>query len=125
MANETSAEPSGNQRDNERVPTVASVEFGTELWPRKGVTRDISASGMFIETDANHPIESLVSFSVELDTPQGKMLIRCRGEVVRIEPRHRKVGIAVKITESTMVTKDIMLPPAVAESPAAAQMHAE
>lgn len=124
MVDETSAGPSGNQRDNERVPAMATVEFGNELWPRKGVTRDISASGMFIETDANHPIESLISFSVELDTPQGKMLLKCRGEVVRIEPRHRKVGIAVKITESTMVMGSITLPPAVAES-AAAQLHAE
>lgn len=125
MVDKSSTEPSANQRGNERVATMATVELGTELWPRKGVTRDISASGMFIETDAIHPIEHLLTFSVELDTPQGKMPLKCRGEVVRVEPRGPKVGVAVKITESTIAMGSITLPPAATENAAAAQTHAE
>jgi hypothetical protein len=43
-----------------------------------------------------------VSFAVELETPAGRMTMKCAGEIVRIERRDGKVGVAVKILESTM-----------------------
>ena len=44
----------------------------------------------------------MFSFTVELDTPGGKMRLKRQGEIVRIEPRDKRVGVAVKITESTL-----------------------
>jgi Tfp pilus assembly protein PilZ len=67
-----------------------------------GIVRDVSASGIFFEIDARYTLGSLISFAVKLDTPSGGMNLKCRGKVVRIEPREARVGVAVEITESMM-----------------------
>jgi len=85
-------------RKEERVSTALPVNLGTAT----GITKDVSASGIFFETDVPYALDSVISFTVELDTPGGKMLLKCRGNIVRIEPLGKKVGVAVKITESTM-----------------------
>jgi Tfp pilus assembly protein PilZ len=94
MSTETTQEQV--QRREERVSTVVPVDLGTTT----GVTRDISASGIFFETDASYPFGSDITFRVELDTPEGRKVLRCHGSIVRIEPRNERVGVAVKITES-------------------------
>ena len=43
-----------------------------------------------------------MDLTVELDTPGGKMLLKCHGNVARIEPRGKRVGVAVKMTEMAM-----------------------
>ena len=66
------------------------------------MTRDVSASGIFFEIDATYALGSSIRFTVKLDTPGGPVNLKCEGEIVRIEPRGPKVGVAVKITESAM-----------------------
>lgn len=87
-----------DQRREERIITALPVDLGTAT----GITRDVSASGVFFETDATYALGSEISFAVELDTPGGRMMLRCEGEIVRIEPRDARVGVAVKIVESTI-----------------------
>ena len=67
------------------------------------MTRDVSASGIFFETDAADAVGDMVSLTVEFDTLRGKRMLSCQGDVVRIEPRDARVGVAVRIIESTMV----------------------
>ena len=86
------------KRTGERVFTALSVSLGTAT----GVTRDVSASGIFFETDASYALGNLISFTVAFDAPGGKMLLKCRGNIVRIEPRGTQGGVAVKIVESRM-----------------------
>jgi hypothetical protein len=86
------------QRREERVFTVLPVDLGNGT----GVTRDVSASGIFFEIDSNYRLGSAIEFAVEMDTPGGKMLLKCEGEIVRIEPRGPRVGVAVKITTSSL-----------------------
>ena len=87
------------QRREERVSAALPVDLGTAT----GITRDVSASGVFFETDATYALANEINFTVQLETPGGKMMLRCKGEIVRIEPRGKRVGVAVKIVESTMV----------------------
>ena len=87
-----------NKRREERVSTALPVDLGTAT----GITRDVSASGVFFETDATYALGNEISFAVELDTPGGRMMLKCEGEIVRIEPRNARVGVAVKIVESTI-----------------------
>ena len=87
-----------NQRAEERVSAAWPVDLGAAT----GVTCDVSASGMFFETDATYALGNEITFAVELDTPGGKLLLRCRGSIVRLEPRENRVGVAVKITESRL-----------------------
>ena len=59
-----------------------------------GVTRNISTSGVFFETNADYAVGSKIIFAIELDGPQGEKLeLKSRGEIVRIEPRGGKVGV--------------------------------
>lgn len=74
------------------------VDLGTAT----GITRDVSASGIFFEMDASYAVGSTMDLTVEFETPGGKMMLKCHGNIVRIEPRGSRVGVAVKIIESTI-----------------------
>src|SRR5258705_13896317 len=72
-----------------------------------GLTRNISMSGVFFETDVDYAPGSVISLAIELDGPQGKkLMLRSRGEIVRIELRGGKVGVAVKIVASKLESSD-------------------
>ena len=84
-------------RRGERMSVTRPVRLGG----RTGVTRNISTSGIFFETDVDYALGSELSFAIELDGPPEKNLIlRCRGTIVRIEHRAGKVGVAVEIVAS-------------------------
>jgi PilZ domain-containing protein len=87
-----------DKRKEERVSAALPVNVGSTA----GIARDVSASGIFFEIDADYTLGSSISFAVKLDTPSGYMNLKCRGDIVRIEPRDSKVGVGVKIRESTM-----------------------
>ena len=59
-----------------------------------GITRDISTSGIFFETEHGHTIGDTVQLSVQL----GEASIQCEGRVVRLEQLEGKFGIAVDLT---------------------------
>jgi PilZ domain len=77
-----------------RVAIPVELEHGT------GLTRDISASGVFFETDLSCRLGTTLSFSVVLEhaDPGGPWRLHCQGEVVRVEQRDGKVGVAVCFT---------------------------
>lgn len=68
-----------------------------------GITRDVSATGVYFETDANLTLGATIEFSVELDTPGGKRVLKCLGQIVRTEALDHRVGAAVKILDSTLM----------------------
>ena len=67
-----------------------------------GLTTDISATGLFFELDEKQELGSVISFSVELDTPGGKLTIVCEGKVVRVEEEAGKVKVATKIMSQSI-----------------------
>lgn len=67
---------------------------------RTGTTRDISASGVYFETDVDQTPGSLVDFSIDFDTPGGPMRLKCHGTIVRTERHADRQGAAVKIIEA-------------------------
>lgn len=88
------------KRTEERVSATLPIQVGTAT----GITRDVSASGMFFVTDTPHNLGSQVILEVALDTPGGRILLKARGSVVRVERRDEGAGVAVKFVESTMGT---------------------
>ena len=76
------------------------VAVPVELEHGKGVTRDISASGIFFETDLSYPLGVTLSFSLVLEhaDPGGPVHLQCQGEVVRVKRCEGKVGVAVRFT---------------------------
>jgi hypothetical protein len=88
-----------NKRIEERINATLPVSLGDV----KGVTCDVSASGMFFETSATFATGDTIDFTVEFDTPTGKRILKCRGKIVRTQMRNDdRLGVAVKIEESTM-----------------------
>jgi hypothetical protein len=71
----------------------------------KGVTRDISASGVYFLTDKHYEVGSIMTMTIDLEYPPGTRM-RCVGTIVRVEDRGSKVGVAVhmKAGESKILT---------------------
>lgn len=87
-----------DKRREKRVAAALPVDLGGAA----GVARDVSASGMFFETDASYAIGSPISLALDLDTPWGKVMFKCQGKIVRLESRGQKVGVAVQFTGATL-----------------------
>jgi hypothetical protein len=87
------------RRTQQRVSAVLPVNVEGHV---AGMTRDISPSGIFFETDMEMTSGSSIHFALEFDNPSGKLLLRCSGEIVRVERAGGKIGVAAKIIESRM-----------------------
>ena len=86
------------KRREERVPAFLPVA----LAHASGMTLDVSATGIFFETEARYAKGNTIDLTVMLSTPAGKLQLKCQGEIVRIEQRDTRVGVAVKITDSLL-----------------------
>ena len=87
------------KRREERMSVTRPVRLDRAA----GVTRNISASGVFFEADVDYAIGSKILFAIELDGPQGEKLeLITRGEIVRVERRDGKACVAVKIVASKL-----------------------
>lgn len=87
------------RRSEERVAAVRPVllEHG------EGLTRDLSPSGVYFETDEQFSAGGSIRFSLEFDNPGGKLALNCEGTIVRVENHEGKVGVAVRIVQSSLV----------------------
>ena len=86
------------KRREERVPAFLPVA----LTHASGITRDVSATGIFFETEAEYSPGNKIELTVELHSPAGKLQLKCQGAIVRIERHDSKVGVAVEITDSLL-----------------------
>lgn len=89
------------KRNDKRREKRVSAALPVDLGGAAGIARDVSASGMFFETDASYAIGSPISLAFDLDTPWGKVMFKCQGKIVRLESRDQKVGVAVQFTGAT------------------------
>ena len=81
-----------------RVPAALPIYLDEAT----GLTRDVSASGLYFETNSTLSVGDPVNFRVEFDVPAGKMVLNCRGEIVRTEKHADRTGVAIRIAESIM-----------------------
>lgn len=91
------------KRRQERVGAALPVKAGRAL----GVTRDVSASGMFLETDTSYTVGSAVNIALSLATPWGKVMVQSRGKIVRLERHDKKIGVAVQFIDSKSVRRKV------------------
>jgi hypothetical protein len=74
----------------------------------RGVTRDVSSSGIFFETDVAMATGVPLSFTLEYaDTPCGPLRLQCEARVVRVERCGEKFGVGVAITAFKFERKNI------------------
>ena len=87
------------KRREQRIPATRPVQLpgGT------GVTRNISSSGIFFETDGDYAEGGEINFAVEIDgLREEKVMLRARGIIVRIARNDGKIGIAARIVNSAL-----------------------
>ena len=85
-------------RVEDRVPVSLSVSIASDNF----LTRDVSASCVFIEVNSSFNKGEQIDFEIEFDSPGGKLFLKCTGEVIRLEKGNGKTGIAIKIVNSVM-----------------------
>lgn len=87
------------ERERRRA-TRYQVGLPVELQNGSGVTRDVSESGVFFETDRALTPGSPISFSLILGhaDPEGPFRLECKGSIVRVEESEGKVGVAARIS---------------------------
>jgi hypothetical protein len=90
--------PDNEQRKDERVPAALRVSVDGAV----GLTRDVSASGIYFETETSYAAGSDIRFTVDIGTPSGDMVLSCQGNIVRVENHGSRIGVAVKITASSI-----------------------
>ena len=66
-----------------------------------GFTHNVSASGVFFWINGgSYKVGDQIKFSLEMSRPEGKVMVKCQGVVVRIEQYEARLGVAVKFTET-------------------------
>lgn len=85
-----------DRRRSPRYPLNLSIELDAE----RGVTRDVSASGVFFETERSYVPGALIQFTLILEyaDPAAPLCLDCQGQVVRVEATERRFGVAAVIT---------------------------
>ena len=71
-----------------------------EINGSSGVTRNISATGVYFETSEEAAPGAKVSFTIEVLVNGESLKMVCSGEVVRVDHKEGRVGIAVKLANS-------------------------
>ena len=91
-----------------RVKLPVEVMLPDQSETRSGLTRDVSASGMFYETEHALPLGAPIRAFLPLGqgVPELPVRVVCEGRVVRVETREGVVGVAVDFTSYRFVTED-------------------
>ena len=98
MKRTTSDNPKKHQAREERVSAALPVLINGKT----GVTRDISASGIYFHMDDDAKPGSVIDFHIDLDTPGGKLSMICKAQVVRVDKGDGRSGVAAKIISQTL-----------------------
>jgi len=62
-----------------------------------GTTQNVSAQGVYFETDVEPRPGALVNFTIEYRLHGRRHRLLCEGKVVRVEPRGARVGVAARL----------------------------
>lgn len=89
----TAAPSALDQRNAVRFDTSMPVQMEDST----GETVNISAHGIYFETDVQQRIGSLVNFTVEFTLYGQKHRLLCEGKVVRVETQGERIGVAARL----------------------------
>lgn len=71
-----------------------------------GMTRNVSDSGVLIDTDCPQQVGNLIDFEIRFPTAGGPLGFQARGEVVRLEPSGGSVAVAVRVLATQLKPLD-------------------
>jgi hypothetical protein len=73
----------------------------------RALTRDVSPSGLFVETDRASRLHELVDLRIAFDTGWGELAFQARAKVVRVEVGALRSGIGVRFVDSRLAPLDV------------------
>ena len=88
------------KREEQRVRTALPVSVDKA----SGIMRDMSESGAYFWISGTYAIGDTISFSIGLNPDKSRIVWKCEGTVVRVEPRGNDIGVAVKIVRTAVET---------------------
>jgi len=95
------------RRQTPRFPVVLAVE----LEHAEGWTRDVSASGVFFTTQGPFSPSEPITFAIALEHVTPPRAARdVRGQIVRVEPRPRAIGVAAQICSYQFGRRRLWMP---------------
>jgi hypothetical protein len=92
-------EPVTDKPDERRRGWRYPLNLGVSLGRSTGLSRDVSASGVFFETDASVSPGQVITFSFTLNDvyPELRLALQCKGKIVRVEQHEGRLGVAATI----------------------------
>lgn len=90
------------ERGDERFPTELPIE--TDGFA--GMTKNISATGIYFETQASHEVGTRVHLTIDVTVQGEKLKMVCDGFVVRVDQKDGVLGIAAKLEGSFFSTAE-------------------
>jgi hypothetical protein len=84
-----------DQRDTLKLPVY--LPEGCE-----GLTRDLSASGAYINLNCDKSLGTEVDLTIEVSLEKQRVRLVCHGVVVRVESNGDRNGVAIKFLDSTI-----------------------
>lgn len=97
---------SGRQHERVKVSIPVFIDGGGQ-----GETVNLSPAGVYFVTDRILSSTGPVRFTLEFDSPAGKLYLECAAEIVRVDKGEGKVRVAARITESRLERKTGQLAP--------------
>lgn len=86
--------------DAKRNADRFDTQLPAEINGISSLTRNISATGIYVETSSRQTPGSHIHFTVEVVVWGKKLKLVCDGEVVRVDQKGDKTGVAVKLDNS-------------------------
>jgi len=80
------------------------IELPLAFEDGKGLTRNLSSSGMFFWTDSSpaFSVGDRVSITLEVVRSGRKIKPRCQAEIVRVEQRGKQTGVGLRIVDGEL-----------------------
>jgi hypothetical protein len=87
----------GRGRRDQRAAVRFDTQMPVHTAQGPGTTHNISARGVYFETDVEPRTGALVNISIEYTLQGRKHRLLCEGKVVRVEPQGSRVGVAARL----------------------------
>lgn len=87
------------QRTERREPIRLMLQLDGGV---SAVTRDISPTGLFFETDSEPRLGSVIHIEIQLDGASDPMKLKAQGHIVRIDSHNGRTGVGVKLLDSRL-----------------------
>ncbi|MBC5783416.1 PilZ domain-containing protein [Ramlibacter sp. USB13] len=107
MAGSKAARAPRDQRGAVRFDTHMPVHTAQGA----GRTHNISAQGVYFETDAEPRAGALVNFQLEYTLQGRRHRLLCEGKVVRVERQGERIGVAARLVTPFFEGEEIAAPP--------------